>query len=666
MNDSPRIFFTGATGLLGRELMTRLRRRAAHVTALVRSPTQRRERDLLTTWSAQLRAAGGSLRVVSGDLAQPDLGLPDALSLGDFDHIVHAAAIYDLEASEESLMQINVEGTRSLLERARDQGFRGVFHLLSSVAVAGDYKQTMREDQLELGQGHPHPYQLSKYRAEKLVRAVTDFQYRIYRPSAVVGDSRTGAMLRADGPYYLFPIIKKLRDSWPRFVPFTTTFDAPLNMVPVDYVADAIDHLAFAPGHDGACFHVVDGRHYPFHRTFNLLASAAGAPRVKGRGFLRHVPKYLREGLGTVKFLRQEMLADLGIPAGLAQATNRKVRYDTSGIDEALRGTKITCPAQETYVPVLWDFWLRHLDPDRDPAVRNRQRLQDATVLITGASSGVGEALAKACARAGAHVIIVARRAEELQRVASEIEAAADPAAETADQPGAGRVSWHVADLSDLQACDDLIEIVLEQYGAPDLLVNNAARSIRRSVLESLERYHDFERVMRLNFFAPVRLMRGFVPGMRARGSGHVVNVLTAGVALPTPRFSAYGASKAALGHLTDTMNAELMADGLNFTGVYLPWVRTPMMDKTGAFKDNRAMTPERAADWILEGVTQRKAHVIDSDARRRWALRAVAPQLLARITSAMFRVSADDPDAHPEFALDRTILGRFVKGKLM
>lgn len=656
MANLPSIFITGATGLIGRALVDRFLTRGARVSALVRPQSRARHSALLTGWQQRVADGPSAFTALAGDVTNPGLDLPDGVSLGDFDHIVHAAAIYDLDASEDELMRVNVGGTRELLETATRAGFSGVLHMLSSVAVAGDYQGTLRESELALGQGHPHPYQRSKYEAEILVRTIDGFRYRIYRPSAVVGHSQTGEMIRSDGPYYLFGPIKKLRDSWPRWVPLTTTYDTPINMVPVDYAADAIEHLMFAPGHDGACFHVVDPRSYEFRRTFNLIARAAGAPEIKGRGLLRHIPRSLREGLGTVKFMRRQVLRDLRIPESVELASNRKVRYATSAIDAALAGTGIACPRPEDYVPRLWDYWLRNLDPERDPEIRNRQFLHGRTIVITGASSGVGEALAHACGRAGARVIIVARRAIELARVVSEI------------RDGGGRADYYACDLSHLEQCDELVEKVLAEHGVPDLLVNNAAHSIRRPVVESLARYHDFERVMRLNYFAPVRLMRGFVPGMRERGSGHIVNVVTSGVALPTPLFSAYAASKAALAHLTDSMGSELAADGLNFTGVYLGWVRTPMMDTTGLYKDNRAMSPEQAADWILAGVSARKSHVISTDTQRRWVVKTLAPRGLARLIHALWRVYDEDESGSqsPEFAMDRALLGRFIKGRIV
>ena len=658
MNRQQRIFFTGATGLVGRELVPRLLARGAAVTALVRPSSMVRHEPLFERWRALAVSSGGALAVAAGDVAKVELGLEGGFSLAGFDHIFHAAAVRDLEAAAATLHAINADGTRRLVELALAHGFAGTLHLLSSVAVAGDHRGVLREDQLDIGQRHVHPYQRSTYLAEAVVRAADGLRHRIYRPAWVVGHSRTGATSRSDGPYHLFRAIRQARAVPLSSLSLAASFDAPINMVPVDHVAEVIDFLAFAPGLDGSCFHVVDPRPPGFRHTYNLIARAARAPWLLLGGLSGWLPRRLRDGLGTLVFLRQQAMRDLGMPPAVAQMLDSRVRFDTRVVDAALAGSGIVCPAQDDYVAALWRYWARHLDPTRDRGSRRRALLAGRLVVIIGASSGVGAALAHACARAGARVVLVARRQVELAQVCERIRE--DPLC------AHGSCAYQVCDLTDAAACDQLIETILLEHGVPDLLVNNAGHSIRRGVLQSLERYHDFERVMRLNFFAPVRLMRGFLPAMRERGSGRIVNVLTAGVTVPTPFFAAYGASKAALAHLTDTMNAELMGDGLELFGVYLPWVRTPMMDATGRYKDNAAMTPEQAAAWILDGVARRRNHIMDGESRRRMLARALSPRRVARITGAITQLYADDSSAHPDFTLDRAILARLVKGKLL
>lgn len=655
-----RYFVTGGTGLVGRFVVERLFARGGQVTLMVRADAEERRAEVL----AKLRAAaaehaaeGASLELVVGDLGAEGLGLGEA-SAAAFDHVVHAAALYDLAASAERLREINVEGTRRLLSWL--DGFGGTLHHVSSVAVAGDHGGTFGEDDFDLGQSHPHPYHATKFESERLVRQAIDagLRARIYRPGAVVGHSQTGEMDKVDGPYYFFKPIKAARDALPRWIPLVGWIDGCLNIVPVDWVAAAIDTLMHRAEGDGQAFHIVDPTPPRFHETFNLFADIAGAPRIRaniGKTLLRFVPggAQMISQLGSVKILRDHFLRDFDIPPEVHEALNTKVRFGTERSAAAMAAADLPCPAQKSYAKVIWDYWAAHLDPDRDPDERRRHYLSGKAMLITGASSGVGAELAVLAAGYGAKVLLVARREDKLAEVA-----------ERAREAG-GQAEVRAADLSALDDCDAVVEWALG-LGDVDILVNNAARSIRRPSLESLERFHDYERVMQLNYFAPLRLIRGVLPAMRERGEGHIVNVLTAGVALPTPNFSAYGGSKAALSHVTDTLAAEHLDAGIEFTGVYLPWVRTPMMDATGAFKETKAMTPAKAALWMLDGMIARRRHVITSEGKRRWVFNGLAPSTLTRIVNLVYRIDSDEPDKHPELALDRTLLKQFVKGRLM
>ncbi len=645
------IFVTGATGLLGKHLVPRLLARGHAVTVLVRPATHARHTALLAHWQALAHVTQAALTVAPGDIDEPTLpGEPT------FDHVFHLAARYDLAAEEAELLRTNVDGTRHLIDWLRRPAFRGVLHHISSVAVVGDHEGELREDDLDVGQSHPHPYHRSKFLAEQQVRG-SGLRARIYRPSAIVGDSRTGVIDRADGPYYLFKPILKLRNALPPWFPLLGYLDVPLNMVPVDHVARVIDALAHQEGLDGQTFHVVDPDPPGFTATFNLIADAAGAPRIRA-DLGKLARKYLPGGasllghLGALKFLRGQVLRDLGIPPQVHEALGRKVRLDTTRLDHALAGTGIRCPRQADYIEALWDYWLRHLDPGRDPAAQRRRYLAGKVVLITGASSGIGAALARGCASAGATVALVARRGDQLEAVAAEARSLG------------GHTTTHVADLTDLAACDAVVAAVTATHGRIDVLINNAGRSIRRPLPDSLGRWHDVERVFQINFQAPLRLIRAVLPDMRARRSGHIVNVLTAGVAMASANFGVYGASKAALSHLGDTLAAELMADDIHVTAAYPAFVRTPMMDARVFDERTRAMTPDDCAAWILDGVAARKHRVLEFETRRRWVLNALAPKGLTRIVSALYQVYGEDEQG-TAFSVDRTLLKRFIKGKL-
>ncbi len=272
-------------------------------------------------------------------------------------------------------------------------------------------------------------------------------------------------------------------------------------------------------------------------------------------------------------------------------------------------------------------------------------------VLVTGGSSGIGAAVARLAAAAGAHAVIVARREERLAEVCRQI------------RDAGGEADYIVADLSDLEACDRVVGETEERWGPIDVLVNNAGRSIRRPLAESLERYHDFDRVMAINFFAPVRLIRACLPAMRERG-GRIVNVLSAGARMPAPRFGVYTSSKAALAQLGDTLNAEHGHEDIVVTSAFLSWVRTEMVSEK--YAKNRAMTPDEAARWLLEGAAEGRPHLVDKRVTRRSAFNLLAPRAASRIMNLLYRIYADDPDDHPEVAVHRAIAKRLIRGRPM
>ena len=223
--------------------------------------------------------------------------------------------------------------------------------------------------------------------------------------------------------------------------------------------------------------------------------------------------------------------------------------------------------------------------------------LTGRTVLVTGASSGIGEATARAVARRGAHVLVVARRREALDRLAAEIgqECAAV----------GGRATAYTCDLADGASVDALVEAVLADHGGVDYLVNNAGRSIRRSLALTHDRFHDFERTMAVNYFGPVRLTMGLLPAMRAQRFGHVVNVVTWGVQLKAPKFAAYIASKTALDTFGRILGREAYGDGVTVTNVRVSLVRTPMVAPTEAYS-GRGATPEQAAERLVRALEDR------------------------------------------------------------
>jgi NAD(P)-dependent dehydrogenase (short-subunit alcohol dehydrogenase family) len=248
---------------------------------------------------------------------------------------------------------------------------------------------------------------------------------------------------------------------------------------------------------------------------------------------------------------------------------------------------------------------------------RTKVSLRGKRILLTGASSGIGEAAAEKFAAAGADVIVVARRADLLDALTTRI------------TDKGGQAQAIPCDLADLDAVDALVENV----GAVDILINNAGRSIRRPLAESLERWHDIERTMTLNYYSPMRLIRGFLPGMLERGDGHVINVLTWGVMNEAaPLFGAYNASKSALAAISRVAETEWALKGVHCTGLYYPLVATPMIAPTKAYDGLPALTADEAADWMLTAARTRPVRIAPRIAVTSRAVDVVAPGVVTEL----------------------------------
>ena len=250
--------------------------------------------------------------------------------------------------------------------------------------------------------------------------------------------------------------------------------------------------------------------------------------------------------------------------------------------------------------------------------VRDTVDLRGARVLLTGASSGIGENAAEQFARHGATVVVVARRSDRLDMLVQRITEAG------------GSAEAQPCDLSDLDAIDELVAAVEQRLGGVDILVNNAARSIRRPLAESLERWHDLERTMTLNYYAPLRLIRGFAPGMLERGDGHVINVSSWGVmSQAAPLFAAYTASKSALSVLSRAIETEWGCRGVHATTLYYPLVRTAMIEATSGYQELPTLSAEEAATWMITAARTRPVQIAPRLAVVTKALDAVSPELV-------------------------------------
>ncbi|MGB7588555.1 MAG: SDR family oxidoreductase [Solirubrobacterales bacterium] len=632
-------FVTGATGFIGRNLVSRLLEREGTIYALVRAGSRGRLEELRTGWGAD----GARVVPIAGDLSQPVLGVSeeDLVTLrGDVEHFFHLAAIYDMAASAGAQQAANVEGTRHAVELAEAIN-AGCFHHVSSIAAAGLYRGKWREDMFEEAQDlDNHPYFRTKHESERLVREECSRPWRVYRPGIVVGDSRTGAIDKVDGPYYFFKLLQRARRVLPSWLPAVGIEGGEINIVPVDYVAAAMDHIAHQPDLDGQAFHLTDPNPKTAGEVIDLFAHVADAPQTTVRldqELTDPATTLIRTGLRLfppAKRVAKMALGQVGIPSSLLTYVNYPTRFDSSKAQAALQGSGITVPPLDTYADRIWDYWERNLDPDLFKDRSLASAVRGKVILITGASSGIGRATAVKVADAGATVLLVARSLEKLEETKKEIEAAG------------GVAHIHRCDMADMDDVARLAEEVLAYHGQVDILVNNAGRSIRRSVELSYDRFHDYERTMQVNYFGPVRLILALLPAMRALKSGHIINVSTIGTQTNPPRFSAYVASKAALDAFGRVIASEVIEDGVHITTIHMPLVRTPMIAPTRMYDMFPAITPEEAAEMITRAIIHRPKKVATRLGTFGELLYAVAPKASDTILSAAYRLFPDSQAA--------------------
>jgi short-subunit dehydrogenase len=277
-------------------------------------------------------------------------------------------------------------------------------------------------------------------------------------------------------------------------------------------------------------------------------------------------------------------------------------------------------------------FYLRNLLD----AVQGRtlsDAVQGKITLITGGSSGIGEAAAKKITEAGGEVVLVARTLKNLEKVADDI------------RGNGGTAHVYPCDLSQMAAIAAMADQVLDDLGGVDILINNAGRSIRRSLELSYGRIHDYQRTMQLNYLGAVQLILKFIPGMRERGFGQIINISSAGVQTRAPRFGAYIASKAALDTLCDALQAETVNDNVRFTTVHMALVRTPMISPTSMYDKFPALTPDQAAGVVTDAMVHRPRRVSPPFGQFAAVADAVNPAVMDRVRNRAFGMF-DDSDA--------------------
>ncbi len=633
---------TGGTGFIGRNMVDTLLHRKGDIFLLVRKESKEKFEALRSErWGSHKRR----IKPVYGDLAKKNLGLSPATLKkldGQVKHMLHLAAVYDLSASAEQQQVANIEGTRNAIRLAEKIDV-GCFHHTSSIAAAGLYKGIFREDMFEEADNLDHPYFRTKHDSEGIVRHECEIPWRIYRPALVIGHSETGEIDKIDGPYYFFKLIQKMRRVLPPWMPTIGIEGGRINVVPVDYVVKAMDHIAHRRGLNGRCFHLVDPKPLRVGELLNLFARAGHAPQMTMRIDTRmfsFIPSYVRSGLSMLPPVRRittQVLKDLGIPKDILKFVNYPTRFDSRETENALKKSGIRVPKLKKYAYRIWDYWERNLDPDLFIDRTLAGRVKDRVALVTGASSGIGKATALMLSKAGAKVIIVARGEEKLLGTKDEIEAQG------------GQAFIYTCDVADMESCDGLVEKVVADHGAVDFLINNAGRSIRRSIALSYDRFHDFERTMQLNYFGSLRLIMGFLPSMVEQHHGQVVNISSIGVLSNAPRFSAYVASKAALDAFSRCAASEFADTGINFTTINMPLVRTPMIAPTKLYDHVPTITPEEAADMVKDAIIRKPQRIATKLGVFSQVAGAISPKLWEILMNSAFRLFPDSNAAKGE-----------------
>ncbi|MDP3423884.1 MAG: SDR family oxidoreductase [Burkholderiaceae bacterium] len=659
-------FVTGATGFIGKRLVKKLlERKGSTVYFLLRAESADKVSDLHAYWGLTTAKAKARAVAVHGDLTRAKLGVSavDTKMLkGQVGHLYHLAAVYDLGADAESQVAVNVDGTRHMVEFAQAVD-AGHVHHVSSIAAAGLYEGVFREDMFDEAEGLDHPYFMTKHESEKIVRKECKQPWTVYRPAMVVGDSSTGEMAKIDGPYYFFKLIQRLRQILPPWMPSVGLEGGRINIVPVDFVVNALAHISHQAATAGRCFHLVDPKGYRVGDVLDIFSRAAHAPRMNlfvNAALLGFIPRGVKKGLmalAPVRRIRNAVLKDLGLPEDILTFINYPTRFDRRETDAMLKGSGVECPNLHDYAWRLWDYWERHLDPDLHIDRSLRGTVEGKVVLVTGGSSGIGLAAAHKFAEAGAVTLICGRDQDKLDQACAEAEAKGH------------RFVAYAVDIADMADCDRFVQQVVAEHGGVDFLINNAGRSIRRAIEGSYDRFHDYERTMQLNYFGSLRVTMGFLPGMTAKRKGHVVNISSIGVLTNAPRFSAYVASKAALDAWTRCASSEFADVGITFTTINMPLVRTPMIAPTKIYNNVPTLEPEEAGDMIAQACIHKPVRVATRLGITGQVMHALMPRIAQIMMNTSFRMFPDsaaakgDKGGKPQLSAEAVAMQQMMRG---
>ncbi|ROO29679.1 short-chain dehydrogenase [Salinisphaera orenii MK-B5] len=600
---------TGATGFIGRFLIERLlERRNATVYVLMR----RTSADRFAALQQRMNVSEERLAPVWGDITREGV-IDDAARAhlaGQIDHVFHLAAVYDMDMSDAQADRVNNQGTAHIVALANtlanESGRKPCFHHVSSVAVAGaDYEGVFSDRMFDEGQTVTHPYYRTKFQSEAVVREQAAVPWRIYRPGMVVGHSETGAMDKVDGPYYFFRTIKRVRDHVPKWLPLLGIEGGQMPVAPVDYVVDAMVHIAHKRNQDNRAFFLIQDDPPTAGEMLRIFLRAAHGPDIvrnlpthEWPASIEHQVKRLASRLPMAGWLERRVSKALGVPLSILGYVNNRAVFDDVNTRAALAGSGIHCPRLEDYAETLWRYWELHMDCDIDVPEELTRRIRGKVVVITGASSGIGFMTSKKLARAGAKVCMVARTPSKLEETRAIVERIG------------GEAYAYPCDLNKMEAIDACTKQILADHHHVDILINNAGHSIRRSVFESLNRFHDYERTMQLNYFGAIRMIFNFLPSMAKRRSGHIINISSIGCLTNVPRFSAYVASKSALDAFSRCLSPEVGSRNIDLTTIYMPLVRTPMIAPTKLYDYVPTLTPEQAGDMVVSAVLEKPKRI--------------------------------------------------------
>jgi NAD(P)-dependent dehydrogenase (short-subunit alcohol dehydrogenase family) len=483
----------------------------------------------------------------------------------------------------------------------------------------------------------------------------------------VVGDSTTGEMDKVDGPYYFFKLIQRMRQILPPWMPSIGLEGGRVNIVPVDFVVAALDYISHHSARaSGKCFHLVDPVGYRVGDVLDIFSKAAHAPKMNlfvNAALFGFIPKSVRKGMlaiAPVRRVKNAVMKDLGVPESMLAFVNYPTRFDCRETLAALKGSGIECPNLRDYAWRLWDYWERHLDPALFVDRSLRGTVAGKVVLVTGGSSGIGLSAACKFAEAGAITVICARGEDKLADAVRHIREVAGKNAQ---------VFSYAVDIADEASCAEFVRLLQQEHGGVDFLINNAGRSIRRAIESSYDRFHDYERTMQLNYFGALRVTMGLLPGMVAKRRGHVVNISSISVLVNAPRFSAYVASKAALDAWTACASSEYADQGITWTTVNMPLVRTPMTAPTKIYDNMPLLDPEEAAMMIVNACIDKPVRVATRLGVFGAMLHTAAPRITQIIMNTTFRMFPDsaaakgDRSGKPQLSAEAIAMAQMMKG---